>query len=432
MSDETELGRSGATGGSSLAPASDPAHPLRGKEIVLGVSGGIAAYKAAELARLLIKADARVQVVMTERAQHFVGALTFQALTGRSVFTDLFNLTQESEIGHIHIADAADLIVIAPATANTIARLAAGMADDALTSVIRATRAPVLLAPSMNVNMWQDPITRDNVKRLHELAGVETVGPGSGFLACRWIGPGRMAEPPEIAEAAARMLTGQDLAGKTIVVSAGPTHEAIDPVRFVGNRSSGKMGYALAAAAARRGAEVRLVSGPTHLPPPPGIEPIEVIDARGMKASVQSAAQGADAVIMAAAVADYRPRDRAERKLKKSRPVADEMAIALIPNDDILAGLGAQRRERGGTRPVLIGFAAETHDVVAHARRKLVAKGCDLVVANDVSQPDAGFGTDTNRVALVHSEGVEHLELSPKTELAHRILDRVVALVAMP
>ena len=408
-------------------------HTLANKEIVLGVAGGIAAYKAAELTRLLIKADARVQVVMTERAQHFIGALTFQALTGRPVFSDLFDLTQESEIGHIQIADRADLIIVAPATANTIARMAAGLADDALTSVIRASRAPILLAPSMNVNMWQDPITQDNVRRLIDVAGVKTVGPGAGFLACRWIGPGRLAEPPDIVEAATRILTPQDLADRNVVISAGPTYEPVDPVRFIGNRSSGKMGYALAAVAARRGAQVKLIAGPVHLDAPPSVDVVHVENARAMKEHIDVAVEGADAVIMAAAVSDYRPRDCASHKLKKGREGdfgASSVTIELTPNPDILAELGARRRRLGSPRPVLIGFAAETRDMAEYAKKKLETKGCDLIVGNDVSQPDAGFAVDTNRVILVSPGGVEPLELANKEDIANRILDRLVTLLA--
>jgi phosphopantothenoylcysteine decarboxylase / phosphopantothenate---cysteine ligase len=241
----------------------DPADPLRDAHIVLGVTGGIAAYKAAELARLFVKAGAHVHVAMTPRAREFVGPLTFQALTGHAVFTDLFDLAEEGTIGHIAMADRADLVVIAPATANATARLAAGMADDVVTAIALATRAPVLLAPAMNVNMWNHPVTQANLAKLVDLVGVRVVGPGDGFLACRWTGPGRLAEPADIVEAAALVLSPQDLAGKRIVVSAGPTYEAIDPVRFVGNRSSGKMGIALAAAARRRGADVALILGPS-------------------------------------------------------------------------------------------------------------------------------------------------------------------------
>jgi phosphopantothenoylcysteine decarboxylase / phosphopantothenate---cysteine ligase len=407
-----------------------PASPLKSKTVVVGVAGGIAAYKAVELVRLLVKAGATVHVVMTERARHFVGELTFQALTGRSVFTDLFDLTQESEIGHIHIADRADLLIIAPATANVVARLAAGMADDVLSAVVLASRAPLLLAPSMNVNMWQNPLTQANIARLDQVAGARCVGPGAGFLACRWTGPGRLAEPDEIVEAAARILTRQDLAGRTVVVSAGPTREAIDSVRFLSNRSSGKMGFALAQAAARRGARVHLVSGPVSLEPPLGVEHVPVIDAREMASAVMAVAGSADAIIMAAAVADFRPREALAHKLKKTSLHGDGApSIALELNPDILAGLGAWRREQGRDRPILVGFAAETQELLENARHKLTSKGCDLVVANDVSEAGAGFDVDTNRVTLVSHDRVDSLELAGKDVVAHRILDRVVALL---
>jgi phosphopantothenoylcysteine decarboxylase / phosphopantothenate---cysteine ligase len=414
----------------SRSPGPDPAHPLRGADVIVGVAGGIAAYKAAELVRLLIGAGASVQVVMTARARHFIGELTFQALTGRAVFTDLFSLTQESEIGHIQVADRADLVIVAPATANVLARYATGMADDALTAVLLATRAPVLLAPSMNVNMWNHPVTRDNLRRLVELVGVRVVGPGDGFLACRWTGPGRLAEPADIVEAAARVLAPQDLAGRRVVVSAGPTHEAVDPVRYLGNRSSGKMGFAIAAAAARRGAAVTLVAGPSSRPEPIGVAVERVVDARAMQAAVEEAAAGADAVIMAAAVADFRPGTPAPRKLKK-RAVGQGSApaIALEPNPDILAGLGVARAGRRARRPVLVGFAAETDALIEYARDKLRDKGCDLIVANDVSESGAGFEVDTNRVTLVRAAGERALPLADKTEVAHRILDEVVTLL---
>jgi len=393
--------------------------------VVLGVSGGIAAYKAAELVRLLVKADASVQVVMTRAAREFVGAATFQALSGHPVFTDLFDLGQESQIGHIQVADGADLVVLAPATANTIARLSAGLADDALAAVILATRAPVLIAPSMNVNMWENPITQHNLRRLID-RGMRTVGPGSGFLACQWIGPGRMAEPADIVEAAVRVLTPQDLAGVTLVISAGPTREPVDPVRFLSNRSSGKMGYALATAAARRGAAVRLVSGPVELTAPLGVDLIGVDTAAQMAEEVDHAAAGADAVIMAAAVADFRPAEPAPGKLKKAA-LGAAPSLRLEATTDVLAGLGAARG--GARRPLLIGFAAETSDVVAEARRKLDSKRCDLVVANDVSQADAGFEVETNRVILVDAQRSDELALASKLEVGHRILDRIIELL---
>jgi phosphopantothenoylcysteine decarboxylase/phosphopantothenate--cysteine ligase len=406
----------------------DPAAPLAGASIVVGVCGGIAAYKAAELVRLFDKAGANVRVMMTPRAQAFVGPLTFQALTRAPVFTDLFDLTEEATIGHIQLADRADLVVIAPATADVIARLVGGMADDVVTAVCLATRARVLLAPSMNVNMWQHPVTQANLRRLIDVAGHAVVGPGDGFLACRWTGPGRLAEPADIVEAAALLLSPQDLAGKRVVVDAGPTHEPIDPVRFVGNRSSGKMGFAIAAAARRRGADVTLIAGPTALPDPVGVAVERVDTATAMKAAVDRAVAGADVAILAAAVADYRPAKPARQKLKKTT-LGDAPSIALVPNPDILADLGARRR--GGT-PVLVGFAAETGDLVAEARKKLAAKRCDLIVANDVSQPDAGFAVDTNRVVLVSASDAEALPLADKTVVAHRILDRAVEILASP
>jgi phosphopantothenoylcysteine decarboxylase / phosphopantothenate---cysteine ligase len=404
----------------------DPAAPLAGATIVVGVGGGIAAYKAAEIVRLFDKAGASVRVVMTARAQEFIRPLTFQALTRHPVFTDLFSLTEEATIGHIQLADAADLVVVAPATANVIARLAAGMTDDALAAVCLATRARVLLAPSMNVNMWQHPLTQANLRRLMDVAGHQVVGPGDGFLACRWTGPGRLAEPADIVEAAALLLARQDLAGRRVVIDAGPTYEPVDPVRFLGNRSSGKMGFALAAAARRRGATVTLVAGPTPLPDPVGVDVVRVQTAREMQAAVQQASGKCDAMILAAAVADYRPHKPAGQKLKK-HDLGKKPSIDLVENPDILADAGAARR---GALPVLIGFAAETRDVVANARAKLAAKKCDLIVANDVAEPGSGFGTDTNRVTLVSADDVEEVAQADKAVVAHRILDRVVSLLA--
>lgn len=406
----------------------DPAAPLDGAHVVVAVGGGIAAYKAAEVVRGLTRQGATVQVVMTESATKFVAPLTFQALTGRAVFTDLFDLTQESEIGHIQVADRADLVLVAPATANLIARMAAGMADDVVTAVLLATRAPVLIAPSMNVNMWNHPLTQRNLQTLVGI-GTRVVEPGEGFLACRWVGKGRLAEPAEIVEAAAHVLSPHDLAGRRVVVSAGPTHEAIDPVRFLGNRSSGKMGYAVAAAAARRGAAVTLVAGPTSLPDPSGVTVARVETAREMQAEVERAADGAHAVIMAAAVADFRPVAPATHKLKRSE-MTGPLSIGLEPNPDLLAGLGERRRAGGGAGPLLVGFAAETRDVESYARAKLRAKGCDLVVANDVTEPGSGFAVDTNRVILVDADTTTPVPAGPKAEVAHRILDRVVAMLA--
>jgi phosphopantothenoylcysteine decarboxylase/phosphopantothenate--cysteine ligase len=410
-------------------PPRDPAFALTGANVVVGVGGGIAAYKAAELVRMLDKAGANVQVAMTSRAQKFVGPLTFQALTRKPVFTDLFSLTEEATIGHIALADRADLVIIAPASANVIARLAAGMADDAVAAIALATRAPVLIAPSMNVNMWNHPLTRANLQRLVDVAKYRVVGPGNGFLACRWTGPGRLAEPEDIAEAAAHLLSTQDLAGKKVVVSAGPTYEAIDPVRFVGNRSSGKMGIALAAAAKRRGADVTLILGPSAVPPPIGVTTHHVETAAQLQWALANAAKGADAIVMTAAVADYRPAQEAKEKLKRGQ-LGAKTAISLVANPDLLAELGKSRK---GKTPLLVGFAAETENVIENARQKLAQKRVDLIVANDVSEPNSGFAVDTNHVQLVDTSGeVVDVPPAPKSEVAHRIVDRIASLLAAP
>lgn len=406
----------------------DPAYPLKGANIVVGVGGGIAAYKAAELVRLLDKAGATVDVAMTERAQKFVGPMTFQALTRRPVFTDLFSLTEEATIGHIQLADRADLVIVAPATANVLARLAHGMADDALTAVVLATRAPVLVAPSMNVNMWNHPLTRANVQRLVDVGKYQVVGPGTGFLACRWTGPGRLAEPADIVEAAATVLSAQDLAGKKIVVSAGPTYEPLDPVRFVGNRSSGKMGIALAAAARRRGADVTLILGPSAVPPPIGVTTNHVETAAQLQWALDTAVRDADVVVMTAAVADYRPAREAKEKLKRGE-LGAKTTIELVANPDVLAELG---RKRKGASPLLVGFAAETEDLIENARKKLAHKRCDLIVANDVTEPNAGFAVDTNHVQLVSADGVVDVPPASKAEVAHRILDKIADMLAQP
>jgi phosphopantothenoylcysteine decarboxylase/phosphopantothenate--cysteine ligase len=389
---------------------------MDGRRIVVGVSGGIAAYKAAELVRALVKAGAEVRVVMTAAAQQFITPLTLQTLSGNPVGTDTFDLTQESTIGHIELADRAELLVIAPATADVIARLAHGMANDLLTTVALASRAPLLLAPAMNVNMWRHPATQANLRTLVE-RGVHTVGPDAGELACGWIGEGRMIEAPVIAEACARLLGPRDWAGRRVVVTAGPTHEPIDPVRFLGNRSTGKMGFAIAARAARRGAEVTLIAGPTSLPTPTGVTRVDVETALQMREATLARVAGAALVVMTAAVADYRPASAAPQKLKKDA-LGEAPALPLTQNPDIL-------RELAGRAPVVIGFAAETEDVVRHAAQKLSEKGCDLIVANDVSERGSGFGTDTNRVVLLGRDGsVERLPQLAKDEVADRILDR--------
>jgi phosphopantothenoylcysteine decarboxylase/phosphopantothenate--cysteine ligase len=344
-----------------------------------------------------------------------------QALSQHPVATDTFDLTHEATIGHIQLADSAELLVIAPATADVIARLAHGLANDLLTTVALACRAPLLLAPAMNVNMWRHPATQENLKTLVG-RGVHTVGPDAGELACGWIGEGRLIEPAEIAAACGKLLGGRDWSGRRVVVTAGPTFEPIDPVRFIGNRSTGKMGFAIAARAARRGAEVTLIAGPTSLPTPAGVRRVDVETARQMRQATLDAVEGAAMVVMTAAVADYRPSVEAPEKLKKAE-LGDAPSVALTKNPDILA-------ELKGRAPVVVGFAAETEDVERHAAEKLRQKGCDLIVANDVSEAGSGFGTDTNRVVLLARDGsIERLPLLNKDEVAERILDRARALL---
>jgi len=392
---------------------------LDGKTVVVGLSGGIACYKACEVVRLLVGASARVRVVMTAGAQQFVAPLTLQTLSGHPVATDTFSLTQESEIGHIRLADEADAVLVAPATANAIAKMASGIADDLLGTVLLATRAPVVVAPAMNVNMWEHPTVQENVARL-VARGVRIVGPAAGSLACGWEGLGRLADPADVVEAVACAVSPQDLRGERIVVSAGPTQEPLDPVRYLTNRSSGKMGYALARVARRRGADVTLVTGPTALPPPPGVRAVPVETAREMARAVEAAFADATVLVMCAAVADYRPRRPLDRKLKKR---AAELTVELERNPDILAGLARRKGRR-----IVVGFAAETHDVAAEARRKLAAKRLDLIVANDVTAPGAAFGGDTNVVRLIDAAGGdETLPLLPKEAVAGRILDWIAA-----
>lgn len=394
---------------------------LKGKTIVLGVTGGIAVYKAAELLRLYVKAGAEVHVIMTAGAQQFVTPLTFQTLSGNPVHTELFSLYQEKEIGHITLADRADLFVVAPATANVVGKVAAGIADDLLTTTLMATRAPVLFVPAMNVNMWENPIYRRNEATLREL-GYHFMEPATGFLACGWEGKGKLPDPAAIFEESERVLTVQDLAGETLLVTAGPTREEIDPIRYISNYSSGKMGYAVARAARNRGARVILVSGPTCLAAPCGVELQAVTSAGQMREAALAAAPRATIIVKAAAVADYRPAEPAAQKIKKEAAAA--LTLHLEKNPDILAELGRVKGER-----VLVGFAAETADLVANARRKLEEKNLDLIVANDVTQEGAGFDVDTNIVRFIGRDGtVEELPQLSKDAVAHRLLDRVVAL----
>jgi phosphopantothenoylcysteine decarboxylase/phosphopantothenate--cysteine ligase len=392
---------------------------LGGRCIVVGVTGGIASYKTADLVRLLVQRDATVRVVMTRGAQTFVTPLTFQTLSGTPVSTDTFSLTQESEIGHIRLADEADLVVVAPASANVLGKLAGGLADDLLTTVLTATRAPVLLAPAMNVNMYSNAVVQENLRRL-AAAGYHLVGPEAGPLACGYSGLGRMSEPPVILEEVLRLLSPQDLAGERVLVTAGPNREPLDPMRFLSNRSTGRMGYAIARVARRRGAEVTLVSGPVDLPDPPGIRTVRVVSALEMQHAVTEAYPRASIVVMAAAVADYRPERVAAEKIRKE---SGPLTLRLVRNPDILQGLGRRKGRR-----LLIGFAAETGDLEARALRKLRSKNLDLIVANDVSATDAGFAVDTNRVELLDRTGRrEQLPLLSKEEVAGRLCDWISA-----
>lgn len=390
-------------------------------KVALGVTGGIGAYKAVEVARGLQKAGHDVVVVMTKAATEFVGPLTFEAITRHPVITGQFEPGANASIEHIALASSIDLLLVAPATANTLGKFAGGIADDFLGSLYLATTAPVLVAPAMNSNMWAHEAVRQNLATLRA-RGVRIVEPGEGFLACGWIGPGRLAEPPEILAAAEAILRpARTLAGRRVLVTGGPTYEDIDPVRFVGNRSSGRMGYAVAAEAARRGATVTLVSGPTSVPAPEGVELVRVRTAGEMHEAVMARAALADLVVMAAAVADYAPVKAAE-KITKDR---DELVLRMARTPDILAELGARRAAGEWPRTVLVGFAAETGDVVARAREKRRRKRVDLVVANDVSGTDRGFDTDWNAVTLVAADDEQEVPLRPKSEVARAILDRV-------
>lgn len=414
---------------------------LQEKTVILGITGGIAAYKSAELCRLLCKAGAHAHVVMTDAACEFITPLTLQALSGNPVARDMFDATEESRIGHIDLASKADLVVIAPATADAIARFAAGMANDLLAAVVLATRAPVLLAPAMNTNMWDHPLTQGNLGRLLGTGRFLTVGPDSGELACGWVGAGRMVDPTEILAAAESALghTGEasgPLAGRRIVVTAGPTWEAVDDVRFLGNRSSGKMGFALADAAARLGGEVTLIAGPVSLPSPTTIRRrVDVESALEMRDALRRYSQQADVVVMSAAVADFRPGVRVLGKLsrRQSPPTAEVgEALRLVPNPDLLAELG---RARTGKLPVLVGFAAEVGvsgaALAQRAQRKLEEKKCDVVVANEVGKAGLGFGSDTNAVTLVFSDGsVVDLPAAPKEVLARTIWERLLPFLA--
>lgn len=396
------------------------AQRLDGKTIVLGLTGGIACYKSAELVRELVKAGASVHVMMSAGAQQFITPLTLQTLSGHPVATDTFDLTQESEIGHIRLADSADVVVIAPATANVIGKLAAGIADDVITTVLLAVRAPVVLAPSMNVNMWEHPLVQANLSRLRT-HGYRVVEPDEGFLACGWEGKGRLPDTRVLVAEIERALSPQDLRGERVLVTAGPNREPIDPVRFISNRSTGKMGIAVAAAAWRRGADVTLVAGPTALPTPHGVRRRDVTTAEEMRQAVTAEFDTATMLFMAAAVADYRPTRVASQKLKKG---SGRMVLELERTVDILTELAPRKQAR-----IVVGFAAETEDVLANAERKLREKHLDLIVANDVAGTHTGFEVDTNSVTMVDRHGHHHtVPLMSKDAIADSILDHVMVL----
>tara|TARA_R110000764_G_scaffold112153_5_gene199090 strand:- start:1636 stop:2862 length:1227 start_codon:yes stop_codon:yes gene_type:complete len=398
--------------------------PLINKQVVLGVSGGIAAYKSAELIRRLRDAGAEVRVVMTQAAREFITPLTLQALSGHPVHGDLLDPEAEAAMGHIELARWADLVLIAPATADLMARLAQGRGDDLLTTLVLATDAPIALAPAMNQAMWRDAATQANLELLLT-RGVKVFGPGSGGQACGDVGPGRMLEPTDIAARAAECFQRGSLSGKHVLINAGPTREAIDPVRYISNYSSGKMGFALAEAAMEAGARVTLVAGPVNLPTPARVARIDVVSAEDMLAACE-AALPADLFIASAAVADYRPANCAEQKLKKTPGSEDGMTLTLVRNPDILATLAAHPQ-----RPWTVGFAAETHDLMTYAADKLQRKNLDMIIANDVSQSGIGFNSEDNAVTLIdRALNSSELPRASKTKLAREIIARIAELMA--
>jgi len=384
-----------------------------GREVLLGVTGGIAAYKEWEIIRELRKEGASVHAVLTASGARFITPLTLQTLSKNPVHTDLFDLLSESEIGHIALAQKVHLLMIAPATANILGKIRNGIADDLLSTIVMATAAPVLLAPAMNTQMYASPAVRENVEVLRE-RGFTFVDPDEGELACGTVGPGRLADTAKIVEMARILLAEKILDGKKVVVSAGPTAEDIDPVRYLTNRSSGKMGFAMAVAARRFGADVTLVAGPSPIPDPPFLRTVRVRSAREMMGSVLGAAEGADAVVMAAAVADFRPEHSASQKIRKEQV---DRTLKLAPTDDILASLGRSKGVR-----VLIGFAAETNDLEGNAVEKMRRKNLDAIVANDVSRPDIGFGADSNEVRVYFSDGTAlDLAMAAKDAIASAV-----------
>lgn len=394
---------------------------LQGKKIVLGVTGGIAVYKAVDLVSRLRKAGCEVRVVMTEHAQQFVTPLTFKEISGNAVATSMWNANQEFNVEHIALANWADAFLVAPATANILAKMACGIADDLLSTTLLAAQAPIIVCPAMNTGMYQNPATQENIAKLQE-RGVTVMPPAVGHLACGTSGPGRLPEPQQIVEFMSAFFAGRegDLRGLRVLVTAAGTREPIDPVRYVGNRSSGKMGYAVAQMAAERGADVLLISGPSALATPPNVRVVNVETTNEMLEACLAAYGDVDIVIKAAAVADYRPRDVADQKIKKKTD--DALTVVMDKNPDILKTLGAKKEQQ-----VLVGFAAETQNLLANAREKVVKKNLDMIVANDVTAAGAGFNSDTNIVKFLFANGdVRELEQMPKVDVANRILDEAI------
>ena len=395
---------------------------LKGKTVLLGVTGGIACYKSANLASALVKQGANVQVVMTRNATEFIGPHTFESLTGNRVSVDTFDRNYQFQVEHIALADQADLVLVAPATANVLAKLAHGLADDMLTTTILACNCPKIAAPAMNTKMYENPVTQDNLDILRKY-GWEIVEPASGRLACGAVGKGKMPEPEDLLECVLHALSHEkDMAGLRVLVTAGPTREALDPVRYLTNHSTGKMGYAIAKAAAARGASVTLVSGPVNLKKPPYMEVVDILSAQDMFEAVTSRAPDQDIIIKAAAVADYRPASVAEDKIKKSGTDAD-LSLPLSRTSDILGWLG-EHRVPG---QFLCGFSMETRDMVENSKKKLEKKHIDLIAANNLKQAGAGFGVDTNVLTLISADEVRELPLMSKEEAAHSLLDEIMS-----
>jgi len=393
---------------------------LEHKNILLGVTGGIAAYKALELVRLLTKQNAVVHVVMTKHAEQFVGKVSFQTLSGNPVLTDTFDLSLGTEIKHISLPDNASIAVIAPATANFIAKLAHGIADDLLSTMMLAMTKPVLIAPSMNVHMYNNPVVQDNIAKLKNY-GYHFIEPNEGWLACGYEGKGRLAEPEQILEEIEFLLTKKDLQGKNILVSAGPTREYIDPVRFISNPSSGKMGYAIAKAARMRGANVILVSGKVNIKPPYGVRYVEVESAQQMYEQIKGLSSSVDCIIMSSAVSDFSPSKTSPQKIKKTSAYLD---IRLERTQDILSSVARNKGDK-----IIVGFAAETNNIEQYAKEKLIQKNLDMIVANNVTEKGSGFESDTNKVLIIFKNGtIEDLPLMRKVDLADVILDRIVPL----